>query len=219
MVMNASTAPRLKVVAKARATNASASEQIDSRVAIGIRVTIEPTGWPPTAVRSARGTRVWAAAVKRAPRTTKKMTSKYSSVAWASRAGTARADGVGARSRAPPLIGGNAGARPPARPTSRPVSRPIDAATLRVMLARRATTRQSPWKATAVASSTTGLTTGAASTNATTACHGTPLAARRRASGMTPQSQTGATKPNRQPTSTAGSRRRGIQREIADSGR
>src|SRR2546425_6259802 len=56
IVMKASTDPRLKFAANARATNASASEQIESRVATGISTRTEATRVPPRATRSPRGT-------------------------------------------------------------------------------------------------------------------------------------------------------------------
>ena len=58
MVMKARIAPTLKVVANARATKASASEQIDSSVATGMSTRTETVGLEPTAVRSPRGTSV-----------------------------------------------------------------------------------------------------------------------------------------------------------------
>src|SRR5437763_16702777 len=81
MVMNASTEPGLKLVAKARATNASASEQIDNTLATGMSASTEAIGREPNAARSARGTNVWVTAVQSPPSATKKKISKNSVLA------------------------------------------------------------------------------------------------------------------------------------------
>src|SRR6266404_5311032 len=96
---------------------------------------------------------------------------------------------------------------------------PMVMATLSVMPNRSATIVQLPWNAKAVATRTTGLTTGAARMNVVAAYKGTPLARRRRASGITPQSHTGARKPKTLLTRTSGSRCRGNQRVITPSER
>src|SRR5262249_9161496 len=56
MVMKARSAPVVNVAANARATNASASEQMESSVATGMRVATDPIRLPPSASRSPRGT-------------------------------------------------------------------------------------------------------------------------------------------------------------------
>ena len=109
---------------------------------------------------------------------------------------------------APEATGGNRLARTP-----------TVMATLSVMPSRSATIVQLPWNAKAVETRTTGLTTGAARMNVVAAYRGTPLARRRRASGITPQSHTGARKPKTLLTKTSGSRCRGNQRVSTPSER
>jgi hypothetical protein len=146
----------VNVAAKARATNASASEQIDSTEATGIRVRTESAGCEPMAARSPRGTKVWATAVKRAPRTMKKITSKNSAVARLTRPRSPGAAGVSSPPRLEP------GARLDRPPDSVLAARPTAMATLSVIAILSPTMAQFPWKANAVETSTTGFTTGAA---------------------------------------------------------
>ena len=157
--MKARSAPAEKVAANARATKASASEQIERSVASGINATTDPIRLLPSATRSPRGTNVWVTAVKSAPRTMKSEMSKYSATACSTISASApprRSSPRAAVSAGPgPASGRASGIRVAA-------SSPTVTATLRLMAMRRPTMVQSPWKATAVEANTTGFTTGAA---------------------------------------------------------
>src|SRR5882762_5117906 len=139
----------------------------------------------------------------------KNRTSKYSAVACET-SSLAREIGLTsedtASASAPPSGGGVPRFAFGATDGSKLARAPMVMATLSVMPNRSATIVQLPWNAKAVATRTTGLTTGAARMNVVAAYKGTPLARRRRASGITPQSHTGARKPKTLLTRTSGSR-------------
>lgn len=190
--------------------------EIDSRVATGMSVSTDTTRAPPGAVRSPRGTNVWVAAVNSAPRTTKNITSTNSAVAWPNRPepGERASAALTGRGSLPPSMGiTTVGWSAPAclPPAMRLASSPTVMATLSVMAIRSPTTRQSSWNAEAVDSNTTGFTTSAAWMKVVVAQSGTPLAVSHRASGITPQSHTGATKPKTLLRRTSPDRLRGSQ--------
>ena len=184
------------------ATNASASEQIDSTTASRARASTDNAGFAATVSSQRGGTVTLSAAAANAPMT---RNPPACTTSWRHDVQNA------AQPRSVWESASRTGRSQPGRPR-RSHSHPITDAVSRLATNRASTILGWPGKATAVETSTTGLIAGEASRNANAAAGATPRRISAPATGTDPHSQAGSTAPASPATGTAAAARRGSAR-------